>query len=188
MAENQRVISYVDGFNLYFGMKSQGWRRYYWLDVCKLSASLLLDNQQPVATKYFTARIASPPDKLKRQTLYVEAIQEATDAEILFGQYAMNNFRCPICKQTDKDPTEEMTDVNIATEMLTDAFQDRLDTALLISADSDLNAPVRAIRRIFPLTRVVVAFSPGRHSETLKSSSSAHISIHKQKLRQNQLP
>jgi len=27
-----RVIAYVDGFNLYFGLKSKGWRRYYWLN------------------------------------------------------------------------------------------------------------------------------------------------------------
>lgn len=33
-----------------------------------------------------------------------------------------------------------MTDVNIAVEMMRDAFQDRFDAALLISADSDLVA------------------------------------------------
>ena len=39
-----------------------------------------------------------------------------------------------------------MTDVNIATAMLTDAYRDRFDTALLVSADSDLVPPVRAAR------------------------------------------
>jgi hypothetical protein len=33
---------------------------------------------------------------------------------------------------------EKMTDVNIAVELLTDAFQDSFDVALLISADGDL--------------------------------------------------
>ncbi len=27
-----RVIVYIDGFNLYFGLKSKGWRRYFWLN------------------------------------------------------------------------------------------------------------------------------------------------------------
>ena len=27
----ERVISYIDGFNLYFGLRSKGWRRFYWL-------------------------------------------------------------------------------------------------------------------------------------------------------------
>jgi len=26
----ERVIAYIDGFNLYFGFKSAGCKRYYW--------------------------------------------------------------------------------------------------------------------------------------------------------------
>ena len=40
-----------------------------------------------------------------------------------------------------------MTDVNIAVEMLTDVFQDKLDKALIISADSDLAGPIRKVSR-----------------------------------------
>ena len=29
----RRVAVYVDGFNLYYGLRSKGWRRYYWLDL-----------------------------------------------------------------------------------------------------------------------------------------------------------
>jgi hypothetical protein len=28
-----RVITYIDEFNLFLGMRQKGWRRYYWLDV-----------------------------------------------------------------------------------------------------------------------------------------------------------
>lgn len=28
-----RVITYIDEFNLFFGMRQNGWRRYYWFDV-----------------------------------------------------------------------------------------------------------------------------------------------------------
>ena len=55
----QRVIAYIDGFNLYFGLKAMGWRRYYWLDLFKLSRNLLKTNQELVAVKYFTARISA---------------------------------------------------------------------------------------------------------------------------------
>jgi uncharacterized LabA/DUF88 family protein len=57
-----------------------------------------------------------------------------------------------------------MTDVNIAFEIMSDAFQDHFDIALLISADSDLSAPVMAIKYLFPEKRVIVAFPPERHS------------------------
>jgi len=36
-----RAITYIDGFNLYFGLKSQGWERFLWLDVQALSRNLL---------------------------------------------------------------------------------------------------------------------------------------------------
>ena len=29
----RRLIAYIDGFNLYFGLKEKGWKRYYWLDM-----------------------------------------------------------------------------------------------------------------------------------------------------------
>ena len=31
-----RVIAYIDGFNLYYGLKESDWRRYLWLDSPRL--------------------------------------------------------------------------------------------------------------------------------------------------------
>ncbi len=57
----ERVISYIDGFNLYFGLKSARLNRYLWLDLHNLSINLLKKPQQLVKVKYFTARITGPP-------------------------------------------------------------------------------------------------------------------------------
>lgn len=65
----ERVIAYIDGFNFYFGLKSKGWQRYYWLNLQELARSLLLPSQRLASTKYFTARISAPPDKQRRQAL-----------------------------------------------------------------------------------------------------------------------
>ena len=54
-----RVIAYVDGFNLYFGMKSRRWHRYYWLDLPRMAQNLLRSGQNLVETKYFTSRISA---------------------------------------------------------------------------------------------------------------------------------
>jgi hypothetical protein len=63
----KRVITYIDGFNLYYGLKEKGWKRYYWLDIRKLSESLLKPWQELNEVKYFTARISAgeknTPDK-----------------------------------------------------------------------------------------------------------------------------
>ena len=58
-----RLISHIDRFNLYFGLKSQGWERFLWLDVQALSRNLLKPDQILARTKYFTSRVALRPDK-----------------------------------------------------------------------------------------------------------------------------
>ncbi len=184
----QRVIAYIDGFNLYYGLKSQGWRRYYWLDVATLCGALLQNGQQLTRTKYFTARIASPPDTHIRQRDYLEALQTRPDLEIFFGQYLVKTRTCRTCGVVDNISEEKMTDVNIAVQILSDAFRDQYDTALIISGDSDLVPPIREVRRLFPEKRILVGFPPGRSSYNLKTAASAYFSIGRGRIAGSQLP
>ena len=52
-----RVIVYVDGFNLYFGLKAKGWKNFYWLNIQALARSILKPDQVLMTTKYFTSRV-----------------------------------------------------------------------------------------------------------------------------------
>ena len=81
-----------------------------------------------------------------------------------------------------------MTDVNIASRMLVDAFQDRFDTAFLISGDTDLIPPIREIKSNFAQKRVIVGFPPGRHNVSLQKIASASFVIGRKKLLDSQLP
>lgn len=54
------VAAYIDGFNLYFGIRQNG-RRYLWLDLEALMRSLLRPHQQLVAVRYFKARVRNDP-------------------------------------------------------------------------------------------------------------------------------
>ena len=56
-----RIIAYVNGFNLYYGLRSKGWRRLYWLDVHGLAENLLQPGQRLLGVHYFTTRIRSRP-------------------------------------------------------------------------------------------------------------------------------
>jgi uncharacterized LabA/DUF88 family protein len=184
----ERVISYIDGFNLYFGLKEAGWKRYYWVDIKKLVTRLLKENQQLIITKYFTARISGPPDKQKRQSIFLEALSTLTDFNIYYGHYLSSTITCNRCGRNWRDFEEKMTDVNIATEILTDAFEDKFDTAILISADSDLVPPIRTIKRIYPRKRIVVFFPPKRFSTHLKNSADIQLSIGRGSLVKSQFP
>ena len=78
---------------------------------------------------------------------------------MFFGVYQLDDYHSKACSHRFKIPGEKLTDVNIAVEMVSDAFEDKFDTALLISAD-DLVAPVKKVRSL--CKRVIVAFPPGR--------------------------
>ena len=184
----ERVIAYVDGFNLYFGLKSKGWSRYYWLNIQLLAQNLLKPNQSLLLTKYFTARISSPPDKQRRQSTYIEALETLSDFRIFRGKYQLNPRQCPHCGFQDKVPDEKMTDVNIAVEILKDAYQDNFDVALLISADSDLVPPIETVRELSPNKRVVIASPPGRYSVDLVNSANKSFVISRRNIAKSLFP
>ena len=81
-----------------------------------------------------------------------------------------------------------MTDVNIANQLLVDAFLDKYDVAILVSADSDLTGPVKQVTNLFPRKKVVVAFPPDRVSFDLKQVASAFVYISRRKLEVSQFP
>ena len=186
----QRVTAYVDGFNLYFGLKDSGFKRYYWLDVAALAKTLLKPGQQLLATHYFTAHIRAngrnSADQ-KRQKGYLEALA-LRDVRCQFGHYLHKTRRCRQCGASWPDYEEKMTDVNIAVQLLGDAFDNAFDTALVISGDSDLTTPIRKVRERFVQKRIIVAFPPGRYSSELKRCANGYLTLGEDKLRASQLP
>ena len=177
MAVQENTIVYIDGFNLYFGLKTKSWKRFYWLNIKELSENILRPSQTLVKTKYFTSRISFPPDKAKRQGTYLEALETLSDTNIYYGKYQSNAKSCSKCGNIQLVPNEKMTDVNIAVEMLADAYQDLFDTAILVSADSDLTAPIIKIKQLFPKKRIVLGFPPARHSFALQQIADASFTI-----------
>ncbi len=187
----QRVTAYIDGFNLYFGLRQSGWRKYYWLDLPALVTSLLKPDQQLVATHYFTARIKTNGHNAadaKRQSDYIDALTTRPNLTTHFGQYLQKTRQCKQCGSTWPDYEEKMTDVNIAVQLLSDAFDDSFDTALIVSGDSDLTTPIQRVRQRFPSKRIIVVFPPNRHSAQLKQVAHGHLTVGEDKLKRSQLP
>jgi uncharacterized LabA/DUF88 family protein len=189
MNENiSRVIAYIDGFNLYFGLKSKSWKRYYWLNIRLMAENLLRRNQRLLYTKYFTSRVSNNAEKQKRQNIFIDAVCTQPQVKIFYGKYQMNPRVCNSCGVSELIPNEKMTDVNIAVELLADAFSDAFDTALLISADSDLVAPVRKVRSLFPQKKIVACFPPGRYSDDLKNAADISMHIGRRIIAESQFP
>ena len=187
----ERVITYIDGFNCYFGLKESGWKRYYWLDYPKLSkrlAATLKTEVSLVATKYFTSRISEPEDKRKRQSDYLEVLTARGSIEIFYGNYRHSHYKCTGCNRPNTIPNEKQTDVNIAVQMMIDAHQDNFDTAMLVGGDSDLVPPINAIRNLFPKKRVMAVFPPKRISKQIRNACNGFFHIGEIDLKNNLLP
>ncbi|HUO57074.1 MAG TPA: NYN domain-containing protein [bacterium] len=183
-----RVIAYIDGYNLYYGLKSKGWKRFYWLNLVELVRSLLKPEQSFAGVKYFTALVSDPPDKRKRQSTYIEAIQTVKGIKVYYGKFLAHKKACRKCGYEHIVQSEKMTDVNIATELLVDAFQDKFDIALVISADSDLSSPITRVKQEFPGKRVIAVFPPARHSIELQKIATGCFTLGRAKLLDAQFP
>jgi len=196
----KRVGCYIDGFNLYFGMREAELRRFYWLNVSSLASGFLADGQVLAYTKYFTARIiggrntdnsahrAARDAKRQRQTNYLEALESTGRVQIIEGHYREDDMQCNGCGRVWSSPEEKMTDVNIATQLIFDAFANVFDIAIIVSGDSDLVPPIREIKRHITAKRIYVAFPPARYSNELRKASHERFRINAEMLENSQFP
>jgi uncharacterized LabA/DUF88 family protein len=178
-----RVITYIDGFNLYFGIRNQAvrmgssgapdpkWYRYLWLDLVKMSRRMLTERQELSVVKYFTSPITGNKGKQDRQNAFLDALRTLADLEITFGRFQPDRKECDRCGHPAFHPQEKKTDVNIAVNLLCDAIENKFDTAILVTGDSDLVPAVDAVKRLRPDKRIVVAFPPTRYSKELQDAT-----------------
>lgn len=183
----KRVIAYIDGSNLYFGMVDAGLRYCKWLDVKKLMMSFLESNQVLVAVKFFTSRLTHDAEKEDRQNTYLNALS-SIGVDLIFGSYQHKSITCHQCKHKWISPNEKMTDVNLATHLVMDAHLDAYDVAFLISGDTDFAPCIEAVNESFETKSVVMLFPPMRENDSLDEEARSSQVITKEKLIMCQLP
>jgi len=177
---SKRVIVYIDGFNLYHGLKSKSWEKYLWLNLKSLCLELIPKHHQLVGIKYFTTKITKSvddPDKILRQKEYLKAVRSLIPfLEIIEGRYQSFQSHCKYCDtlvnchncgRPHIKPNEKKTDVNIATYLFVDLIENKCEDQILISGDSDYENTLVELRRLFPANELVVAFPPARQNNRL---------------------
>lgn len=194
------VVTYIDGFNLYFGIRWQAikkgspeapdprWYSYLWLDLDRMCQHMLTDRQELVAIKYFTAPIIGGKKKKERQNAYLDAIRTLPKVKVILGRFEPDKKECDRCKFPNLHPQEKKTDVNIATNLICDGIADLYDTAILVTADSDIIPAIQAIKKLKPNKRIIVAFPPNRYSKELQDATHAKITIWEPMLRKSGFP
>lgn len=171
-----RTRVYVDGFNLFYGALSG--TPYKWLDLFALFQDHVLEPGTAVEQVcYYTAPIkASAADDKQapiRQQRYLRALRTYRADLIMIreGFIQRSNPELRLVEALHDKPAgttvkvwhfaEKQTDVNLATDLLSDAWRGRMEHAVICSNDSDLAGALEAVRRDHPTLRIGVVAPVG---------------------------
>ena len=186
LVNNERVIAYIDGFNLYNGLKDSGFNRFKWLDIQLLVENLLKTNQTLINVKYFTTLVTNDSYKRERQKSYVGALSTKNLVKIYYGKFQREEKTCSVCGSIHYDNCEKMTDVNLSTHIMIDYFEDNFDMAMIISGDTDLIPPIRYVNQNGKNKRAFVAFPPNRINDEVRNEARGSMPIGRKKLSDSQ--
>ena len=195
------VAAYIDGFNLYFGMKSKYGRRHLWLDVVEMTR-LLRPADEIVKVRYFTAIVKGEPQAADNQYDYIEALATHNGSllDVHVGRFKERPVRrCRRCGQhylcgcqrNVRRYEEKGTDMALGAMMVADAALGRAEVTILISADTDLAPALEAVRLVAPQQRIYIALPPGNMSlsrHLLSVGPLGHFFVREAVLRDAQLP
>ncbi len=137
----ERLMIFIDGSNLFHGIRYLNIK----IDYGKL-IDFLKENRRLVRTYFYTA---VPQDRdVKRGTPEWESLVRQ---KRFLEELSMNGIKVKVAKLR-KLPSgefvEKEVDIMLATDMLSLAYQDAYDTAILVSGDSDFIYTVEEVQRI----------------------------------------
>ncbi len=164
----QRVIVFIDGPNLYWGVKKTF--GYEWLDVVILAKKLCTISRDLVETRYYDSPFVREINekRAREQQKYLEKLKSAGVA-VVTGKYTKQPVRIPPatyeklkpCLKTGlfdeyKEPIyekiegyiEKGTDVALAVDMVRLAYEDKYDCAILVSGDGDFVRAINVVKEI----------------------------------------
>jgi uncharacterized LabA/DUF88 family protein len=201
-----RVNVYVDGFNFYYGCMKRH-RDCKWLNLRALFESIL-PREDIAQIRYFTALIEQrddDPQKRQRQLTLIRALQTVPGISVHYGTFLTNSKRLPLvtpCPIADKarlcpngprsaevQRTEEKgSDVNLATYLLVDGFQNAYDAAVVVSNDSDLTEPIKLVHSVLKKKVGILNPHASPSMQLRQASSWFHLPIHRKALLASQFP
>jgi uncharacterized LabA/DUF88 family protein len=160
-----KTIVYVDGLNLYYAALRG--TAFKWLDLYALFRDSILDTDAEVEqVRYYTAPVkgssSDDPASPQRQQRYLRALKayRGNHVEIVQGFIAR---KTPFLRLVNSSKNyvgiaraqvfhfiEKQTDVNLAADLISDAWHGRSRQAVVCSNDSDLVGALAAVRRDHP--------------------------------------
>jgi uncharacterized LabA/DUF88 family protein len=141
----ERVCIFIDGSNFYHALKEAGWPVS--VDFVKLAAALTGENRRHIHTFYYNTPLIRPrrdhPDfaamdeRCRSQQRFFNALRFVPNLTFRPGRFQ----RLPGGGQVEKG-----VDVMLAVDLLSLAYKDRYDVAILVSSDADYKHAMEAAK------------------------------------------
>lgn len=156
----RRVMIFIDGSNLYHVLKQNTDKRD--LDYKKFSQKLCGDREL-IRTYYYNIRHEDPdnPRLAESQDRFLHSLYETEYLEVKLG----------IWKQRGQTMVEKGVDVMIAADLISHAYEDHYDTAILVSGDADFYPALQVVKDTGKQVEVA-AFDSNLSSEAARFSDS----------------
>lgn len=163
-----RTAVYIDGFNFYYWLKPLPFR---WIDLRQLVVNAISRpdiQHEIVAVKYFTARVSDTQGdtgKSTRQDVYMQALSAVTpELSVYYGEFRRQQKPMRKAYKDGRvgpyvwvwDTEEKGSDVNLAVELVNDAWSNLYDMAVVVSNDSDLERALRIVKKKGRIVGVLV--------------------------------
>ncbi len=199
-----RVLFLIDGFNVYHSLANKNYSKYKWLDYSALAKCFLTQKDKIVQILFFTAYTYWNPDRIKRHKKLTQALT-SNGVRIIEGKFKKKDVYINISKEIfrqknitvniskdisiwRKSHEEKLTDVNIAISLFQSSVHNEYDTAMIMTADTDIIPAIRAVKADFSQKRIEVIFPIGRYTKDLDDICDAHKTIKETHLQSSQFP
>jgi hypothetical protein len=158
---------------------------------------LLLPRHSIQTIKLFYAESLPFPDdpgQPQRQQAYLRALRTIPNSELIKGNFiSREKYRRLVTPLPDGTRSvkvyitqEKGSDVNLATHLLVDGFQNKYDFAVVVSDDSDLLEPVRVVSQ--ELHKPVGIINPQKHPSKLSRYAVFELHVRTGVLKNSQFP
>jgi uncharacterized LabA/DUF88 family protein len=154
--------------------------------------------------RYFTAIVepnVEDPENQIRQLTYLRALETIPQFTVHRGWFATYKKMRRLADEASRHPRpklpielvcvieqeEKGSDVNLATYLLLDAFQDAYDIAIVVSNDSDLAEPIVQVRTVLG-KRVALLNPRPRTAKELQNKADIHRIIRLGAIESSQFP
>lgn len=185
--KKKRVIIFIDGSNLFHSL----WECYrtHILDIQELAVKLCCVNRELRQIRYyyspFIKQINSHMYTIQQK--YIETIKNHNNVYISEGKYVkkpillkretMEKIKANINAEDLWTYIEKGIDVKIAVDMITLAFKNAYDVAILVSGDSDFVPVINQLKELKKAVQVAMFMNDNRKSYDLKENSKSIIRL-----------